>query len=369
MFLILTILSFSADGWNYWMGDPTIVETCTVQTPVATVPRQVVQINRHAFFGCASSELVFEQGSNIKILAAACFSNSKFVRIIVPDSVTEIGEGSFGGIVTLEYVELGSSFNHLPTGLFEHDEKLRTVIFESKFLLRDGTLDFTGHAAQSIGKYVFDGCNIVKVIIPSVWSDFEDGAFTHYGNIQQVEINKRVSIVVRRMFAGNYLMKVLSISGRTVLENGKLDLSNSDIVTIEDLGFAQVPITNLVIPSRVEYHRDAFRDNFAATYIEVQKPLADNFQFIVRGDVDIVSFKVDRYEIIRDSVLDLTGIPVVSIDGRQFSETGIVSAIIPSTVTNVGLGAFYKCQKLRRIVIDTNVVPDTIGIQFFCRNT
>jgi hypothetical protein len=46
---VLIALATSEYDFVHWTGDETILQVYNVHTQVATIPKQIVQINRHAF--------------------------------------------------------------------------------------------------------------------------------------------------------------------------------------------------------------------------------------------------------------------------------------------------------------------------------
>lgn len=85
-----------------------------------TIPDSVTSIGEGAFGGCAALETVnFSEGSSLSAIPIAAFYGcSSLTSITVPEGVTEIGEMAFAGCTGLETAVLPDGLETIGTYAF-----------------------------------------------------------------------------------------------------------------------------------------------------------------------------------------------------------------------------------------------------------
>lgn len=149
------------------------------------LPKGIKKINKEAFYRCENLKEVNLPDGLVEIGEWA-FADSSITDVIIPDSVTTIGddafsgceaitsisipdsvitmgEGAFSGCLTLSNVTIGKGVSKLSSGVFGGCDNLIDVI------LSDGV--------EEIGKYAFSGTAFSKITIPASVRKIEDGAF------------------------------------------------------------------------------------------------------------------------------------------------------------------------------------------------
>ena len=109
---------------------------------------------------------VFAIPNGIKIierLSVRPTGSNKLKKIVIPDSVEELGNGAFTSVYA-ETVEIGSGIKKMGFGVFDHSSALRTVT------ISEGT--------TCIGMYAFNSCiNLETVTIPDSVTSIGQDAF------------------------------------------------------------------------------------------------------------------------------------------------------------------------------------------------
>ncbi len=220
---------FIADSLNLTslnLSDATI-ESCTTTTPL---------------FTSANS---FENNT----LPGGCFANSKLHSVVLPNSLTAIGEGAFlccdnissitlpqhlntisdyafSACNALENIEIPASVTTIGTGAFSHCPSLKSVTVIDSESANDLTIKdnaFTGctsltsanmgNRTASIGKYAFSNCSASEFTVTlgnnSKLSDIGEGAFLESG-LSQFDFSQcpLVSVIPMYAFASSKLTKV-----------------------------------------------------------------------------------------------------------------------------------------------------------------
>ena len=111
----------------------------------------------------------------VKNIYDSAFLRENIVKVIIPDSVTNIGRYAFSNCDSLQAIEIPSSVTSIGYRAFEDCDSLQSVTFgvNSKLV--------------SIGDYAFDGCSVFASIeIPSSVTSVGEGAFRYCEKLQSI---------------------------------------------------------------------------------------------------------------------------------------------------------------------------------------
>lgn len=167
------------------VGDNALYE-CTNVTDVI-IPDSVTRIGEYSFSesGLESVNLpknltdidnyAFQQCRNLK-------------RVIIPDSVTTLGNGVFGDCTSLEMVVIGNGVTEIPNGAFAQCSSLTNVVIPNSVVKIGSQAFFTcaalkqvkfGSGLQEIGTQAFRYCLYLNsdIVLPSSVTFIADQAF------------------------------------------------------------------------------------------------------------------------------------------------------------------------------------------------
>ena len=237
-------------------------------------------------------------------------SNSSLQSIVIPESVTEIGDGTFWGCDSLQSIVIPDS-------------------------------------VTEIGKEAFYGCYLLQnIVIPNSVTSIGDSTFWSSTSLQSIVIPDSVTEIADKAFP--FGIDLTSHSNRFVVENDLLiDLVEKRL--IQCLKGRE----HIVIPDSVTIIGDrAFHWCSSLQSIVIPESVTSI------GDRAFVSCDSLQSIVIPDSVTEIGNSAFCRCDSLQ-------SIVIPDSVTKIGDSAFWGCKSLQSIVIPDSVTK--IGDNAFSR--
>lgn len=349
-------------SWDDLVDDSDVVvsDTTITNSNVATlagslvIPDTVTAIGDNAFNGCSELTAVMIPESVVTIGSKAFGGDSK-LKAIVASNVETIATDAFANVSNVEYngdatgnpwgAKSVNDVAVLDAGLYDSNDKL---VKSWNQLIADGVITNT-NGVLTTGKYDFstnsngssdalDG----KLIIANDVTTINNIAFKKCTKLTEVVIPNSVSVIKGFSFNDcTNLKKVTLGDGVTVVEND---------------AFANTALTNITIPKSVNtIGVCVFVNCNNLTRIDVNNgnssyESVDGVLFNKNG-THLIEYPAGRYD-------DTYTIPsgVTNIEMGAFSGCGnLVSIDIPNTVVGIDTYAFASCVKLKSITI-----PDTI---------
>ena len=286
------------------------------------------------------------------MVVVACFNSTVYAdsdeRIPI-DLTYEVEANEDGVTGTIVDVEINKGGNELiipdtidgliitkiGTGVFmNHDYRFSML----EYIHIPDTVTEIGYKA-----FLFDR-NVKECNIPKNLEYVEESAFEGCGfNLENYKFPSTLKYIGQRAFFGSLIRGSLDLSDTQITELTPDCFANNDItsvtlpknVKIVD-GFSNNEITEINMSDSIEvFNNDAFAFNPGPEYLDIPD-----------GTVTIVSafrqMSNLKYVNIPDSVKNMSG---------SFSESGIVEAVIPDTVTNYTGGAFRSCADLKSVTL------------------
>ncbi len=377
-------------------------EDCTGLTSV-TIPNNVASIGSYAFSGCTGLTNVtigngvtrigwsaFEdctglKGVYISDIAVWCnmdfgsssanplyyaknlYLNGELVTdLVIPDSVTSIGDYAFRGCTGLTNITIPDSVTSIGADAFSSCTGLTSVTIPDSvtsignyaFAYCTGLKSVTiGNSVTSIGNYAFSNCTgLTSVTIPNSVTSIGSSAFSGCTGLKGVyigDIAAWCNIDFGNAYANPlYYAKNLYLNGELVT-----NLVIPDGVTsIGDDAFAYYTgLISVTIPDSItSIGDDAFAHCTGLTSVTIGNGVTSIGDDAFYGCDSLTSITIP------DSV---TGIGAYAFCGC----TGLTSITIPSSVTSIDDYAFYNCRGLTSITIPDSVT--SIGDDAFAHCT
>ena len=309
------------------------------------IPSSVTSIGQHAFYGCRS-----------------------LLEIVIPSSVTSIGDWAFSFCSSLKYISIPKSVIGLNGNPFaEWNGKLECLtpnyIYEDDILFNKDKSRIISFRNQNVKSYVipssvtsigdsaFYRCiSLSEIVIPSSVTSIGNWAFSCCDSLKYISIPKSVICLNGNPFA-KWDGKLKCLSPNFVYEDGIL--FNKDKSRI--ISFRNQNIKSYVIPSSVTSIGDsAFYRCISLSEIVIPSSVASI------GDWAF-SWCISLSEIVIPS-------SVTSIGDSAFLCCASLSEIfIPSSVTSIGDCAFCSCDSLSEIVIPSSVTSIGDGAFYDCK--
>ena len=272
------------------------------------IPNSVTSIGDNAFIKCENLKNITIPSSVVSIGKRAFYNCKNLTNIIIPNSVTSIGNSAFDHCGNLKSIIIPNSVTNIGEFAFYDCESLESITIPNSVtsISRSAfgycislTNIIIPDSVAKIGNSAFNGCkNLTSITIPDSVTSIGDEAFDNCKSLISIIIPNSVTDIGELAFCDCESLRNITILG--------------SVTSIGEFAFCNCrSLTNVTIPNSVT--------------------------------------SIDRYTFNRCTSLENITIPnsVTSIKNHAFSNcTNLESIIIPNSVTSIGYWVFSNCKKL-----------------------
>ena len=318
---------------NVYKSGGTLTSTLTIPAYLNEYP--VVSIGRN--------------NSSYNILNSTA-NNTTITEIVLPETLTSIGNYAFKGCTGLTSVTIGSSVTSIGNYVFQNCTGITSIEIPN--------------SVTSIGNYVFQNCiGLTSVTISSSVTNIGKNVFNGCTNLINIYIDEN-----NNSFSSEGV--ILYNKDKTVLlecaseKTGEIVIPNSVTSIGEYAFYSYKGITKITMPGTASIGSNAF---MGVTNVE---------EVILTGEGEMPDYQNSSssqanyfhntpwFQSINKIQKITIGKGITSIGNKAFSGcSSLKSIIIPNSVTSIGESAFYGCTGLTGIIIPSSVT--SIGSSAF----
>ena len=189
------------------------------------IPSSVTSIGDFAFYCCDSLSEIVIPSSVTSIGDSALYRCDSLSEIVIPSSVTSIGDSAFSWCSSLSEIVIPSSVTSIGDNAFSWCSSLSEIVIPS--------------SVTSIGDWAFSRCNsLSEIVIPSSVTSIGDSAFSFCDSLSEIVIPSSVTSI------GKYAFSCCDSLSEIVIP--------SSVTSIGDHAFSDCrSLFEIVIPSSV----------------------------------------------------------------------------------------------------------------------
>ncbi|MBQ7761699.1 MAG: leucine-rich repeat domain-containing protein [Clostridia bacterium] len=341
------------------------------------LPQTTTQIGENAFLRCSQIKSLDIPTGTTKIDSWAFGRCTGLEQITLPDTVTSIGERAFLYCEKLTEIQLPSQLKEIGTGAFCYCSSFSEIYVPS--------------SVESIGAYAFASCTALeKITLPFVGNSVKqvsDSTQYPFGFVFDTNgLNNQICTEQSYIYNGRvvtdkyYLpstLKSVTITGGNILQGafsgcGSLTeiILPNDITSIGKEAFADCTgIEKIEIPSGVEsLGAGVFKNCTGLKKIDVPSGVSvikeESFYNCTALTEVLLSPSTSKIYDYAFYNCDFNSISLneglVEIGEYVFSDTGIVSIKLPSSLATIVSTSFNGCSLLEEVIVDGNNLTFTI---------
>ncbi len=270
-------------------------------------------------------------------IAYGAFNLCKLTSVVMPNSVTSIANYAFEKCSNLESVVFSNSLKTIGSNSFSGCSNLSNLVLPPSL--------------ESIGGFAFIGCSSLKSLnIPKSVTTMNElyPPFVNCSNLEVITVDSDNPVYDSREGCN----AIVETASNKILQACKNTVFPSSVTAINRRAFQGTTITSIVIPKTInEIGIIPFIDCDNLTSIKVE---SGNEVFDSREDCNGI-IKTATNELIVACQTTFIPASITKIGNYAFDSLPLTDINIPTSVIEIGMGAFSGCRRLTNIKIPSSV--------------
>ena len=271
------------------------------------IPDSVTSIGDRAFQGCTGITSISIPNSVTSIGTGAFGGCTSLTSINIPNSVTNIGDIQFWGCTSLTSINIPNSVTSIGSGLFEGCTSLTGIVIPNSVTSMEGGI-FRGctrlnsitipNSVTSIEASAFEGCtSLTSINIPNNVIGIASNAFRNCAGLQSVTLPTSLTTIEYNAFEGcTSLTSIIIPNGvGTIGNNAFLNCTSLTSITMPDRYIAQIAQIGISGQVATDYLVNALANNEAFVTAVANKILAKsgNYGLSVKSELETLATKTE----------------------------------------------------------------------------
>lgn len=315
-----------------------------------SIPKHIKSIGGYAFCGKQLKRVLIPNSvSNIgEGVFSSCFS---LQQVILPDTITRIEDETFSWCTSLQFVKMPQSLSSIGDGAFYECSNLQNVVFPK-------TLTFIGHRA-------FSWCtSLEQVVLPDALESIGGEAFSHCG-LKQIVIPNSVYSFGDHVFESSSLVQV--VIPDMVISKNKGHFQHCSLlqqVIITEQYKDIVEIVSTIPDNAFDWCSSLRQISFPETISVIGEYAFRSCQSLQNVEISAVK-NIKKGAFIDCKSLRKVIVPygAISIGEDAFRDCGLREVVLPETVYSIGENAF-RCGETKRVVVESYVEDSKFKFHF-----
>ena len=346
------------------------------------IPDSVTSIGEYAFIGYEKLASVKISDSVTSIGDYAFYGCSNLTSVVIPESVTSIGDYAFYGCSNLTSVVIPESVTSIGNSAFYECDNLTTLYYNAKkcegfsFISAKGLKNLViGDSVTYIPFNAFRGCTNLNILYFNAVNCERCGEDPFPHELKKIIIGDKVTKIPDCAFRRCDLTEInipnsvtsIGVSAFYYCTNLKSIKLGNSLSFIGKWAFSYTPVSEVVIPGSVKLIEDyAFSNCQKIKSITIEG--SPEMLYLAgnpwSSEIEILNLNRQLY----DGEIDIEGFGTYTCTPSFAGFTGLTSVNFGENVTNITDKMFSGCTALRSVTIPSNISKIGEGAFSGCSN-